>query len=179
MRLTFDVTFPRQRQFLPLLVGAILAAPGTAAAQPVTEAAPLTADVACTASRSDKQFGYRYRYDVALSVRQGKVQRLKLSQRATSKHGDDQGCEIALDDLEQVPAEGSILLRERGVAPNDKPRCTVRITADRKEISIQVGDAAEEGNDCRGGEATMYCSPRSFWAGMIVNRGSKRCRPQL
>lgn len=153
------------------ILGALLAAPDSGNAQ------PLTADIACTARKADRQFGYRYRYDVALSVRQGAVRHFKLSQRAASKQGDDQGCEIDLKDLKQSAADGAIVLREADAKAGGKSRCTIRITADDRQIRIQIGDTAEEGNDCRGGDTVMYCSPRAFWADMIVDRKSSACRP--
>ncbi len=141
------------------------------------EGRPLTADIVCTASKNDRQFGYRYRYDLALTVREGTVRKLKLSQRATSKTGDDQGCAIDLDSLTQVKSDNGILLRETEVAEGGKPRCTIRITANRDRIHVQIGDAGQDGNDCHGGEATMYCSPRSFWSSMVIDRKTKRCKP--
>lgn len=137
----------------------------------------LTADIVCAARKTDRQSGYRYRYDVTLSVRQGTVRRLKLSQRVTSKQGDEQGCQIDLKDLKQTEADGAIMLRESNVDEGDKPRCTVRITTDNQHIRIKIGDTAGERNDCRGGDTVMYCSPRAFWADMIVDRKSSACRP--
>lgn len=157
---------------------ALLMAPAPAGAEPgADDLRRLTADIVCTARKTDRQFGYRYRYNVTLSVRQGAVRRFKLSQRATSKQGDDQGCEIDLNDLKQSAADGAIVLRAADVEENGKSRCTIRITADRKQIRIQIGDTAEVGNDCRGGDNVMYCSPRAFWADMIIDRKSSACRP--
>lgn len=136
----------------------------------------LSVDVACSATKTDRRFSYRYRYDVTLSVHQGTVRRLKLSQRATSKDGDDQGCHIDLADFKQEAAKGAIVLREAD-GDGEKPRCTVRITAEAKQIRIKIGDASEAGNDCRGGDNVMYCSPRAFWADMVVDRKSSACRP--
>lgn len=159
-------------------MAAFLAAPAPAWAAPGSgNARPLTADIVCTARKTDRQFGYRYRYDVTLSVRRGTVRRLVLSQRATSKQGDEQGCRIDLKDLEQAMTDGAIVLREADAEAGGKPRCTVRITADDKQIRIKIGDAAEAGNDCRGGDNVMYCSPRAFWADMVVDRKSSACRP--
>lgn len=145
-------------------------------AAPAGEKAALsTADIVCTARKTDRRFGYRYRYDVTLSVRAGQVRRLALSQQATSKDGDDQGCAIGLDDLKQETGDGAIVLRD--AEGNTKPRCTIRITTEGQQIRIRIGDAAEEGNDCRDGDNVMYCSPRSFWADVIIDRKTSACRP--
>lgn len=145
------------------------------AASPSVDPALSRADIVCTARKTDRRFGYRYRYDVTLSVRDGRVRRFNLSQRATSKDSDDQGCAIGLDDLTQEPGEGGIVLRTgEGDA---KPRCTIRITAEGRQIRVRIGDSAEEGNDCRGGDNVMYCSPRSFWADVVIDRKTSACRP--
>jgi len=45
-------------------------------------------------------------------------------------------------------------------------------------LHAAIGDTTEgEHNDCRGGDDAMYCSPRSFWTDMIVDRKSRTCRP--
>lgn len=177
-RLTSLVAFWRCRARVSIGVSAALLVTGPAYAAPRTnDAGLLTTDVVCTAHKSDRRFGYRYRYDVTLSVLRGSVRRFKLSQRATSKYGDDQGCDIGLDSLKQEADDDTILLRTTTANSLEKPGCTIRIVADRKQIRIQIGDAAEQGNDCRGSDGEMYCSPRSFWADMIVDRKTAACRP--
>lgn len=176
MQLTVGVTFRLHARLCPVwaLAGLLTASVPAQAAPPSADAALSTADIVCTARKTDRRFGYRYRYDVTLSVREGRVRRFKLSQQATSKDGDEQGCSIGLDDLEQAAGDGAIVLRTNGDA---KPRCTIRITAEGRQIRIRIGDAAEEGNDCRGGDNVMYCSPRAFWAEVIIDRKTSACRP--
>ncbi|MCK9908436.1 hypothetical protein MXD81_04810 [Microbacteriaceae bacterium K1510] len=159
------------------LVGILVALVPAHAAPSGEKAALSTADIVCTARKTDRRFGYRYRYDVTLSVRAGQVRRFNLSQRATSKDGDDQGCAIGLDDFKQEAGAGVIVLRDANAKGEAKPRCTIRITTEGQQIRIRIGDAAEEGNDCRGGDNVMYCSPRSFWADVIIDRKTSACRP--
>lgn len=178
MRLTLVVAFWRQVLGAACVLAALLMAPAPARAEPgKDDVRRLTADIVCTARKTDRQFGYRYRDNVTLSVRQGTVRRFVLSQQATSKQGDEQGCRIALEDLKQEAADGAIVLREADAAAGGKSRCIVRITADDKQIRIQLGAAVQEGNDCRGGDNVMYCSPRAFWADMVIDRKRSACRP--
>lgn len=179
MQLTVAVAFERQASLAAwrtgLLAGALMVCVPSHAAPAAEQSALTTGDIVCTARKSDRRFGYRYRYDVTLSVRAGQVRRLKLSQWATSKDGDDHGCAIGLDDLRQETGDGAIVLRDAD--REAKPGCTIRIIAEGGQIRIRIGDAAEEGNDCRGGDKAMYCSPRSFWTDVIIDRKSSTCRP--
>lgn len=127
-------------------------------------------NLSCRTRKDELQFGYSYRYDLSLSLKKGAVAKFTMSQRATSKAGDDQGCEISLDDLKQVPSKSSILLRARDGGDN---ACTIRLVGVGDYVYAHVGD----GNDCRGGEGVAYCSPRSFWSSMVINRKSNTCKP--
>lgn len=149
----------------------VLAAPRTG------QIRPLTADFSCMARKTDRQFGYRYRYDVALSVRDGHVRRFRLAQRATARDGDEQGCSIGLDDLKQEIGGDAIVLRGAGEDGEKKSGCAIRVTADPGQIRIRIGESAEAGADCRGGDNVVYCSPRAFWADMIIDRKTSACRP--
>lgn len=44
-------------------------------------------------------------------------------------------------------------------------------------LDAKIGDSGQDGNDCHGGDAAMYCSPRSFRADMIFDRKVSTCRP--
>lgn len=158
------------------LAGLLMASASAHAAPRGADPALSRADIVCTARKTDRRFGYRYRYDVTLAVRAGRVRRFNLSQRVKSEDGDEQGCAIGLGDLKQEPGNGAIVLRADGDGEG-KPRCTIRITAEGRQIRIRIGDSAEEGNDCRGGDNVMYCSPRSFWADVIIDRKTSACRP--
>ena len=135
----------------------------------------LTGTFRCKAHKTDRQFGYRYSYDLHLQVTKGTVGRLDLSQRATTKAGDDQGCALGLDDLTQMPSPAGLLLKADG--DGDRSRCTVRVIGAGDYLYVKIGDSGQGGNDCHGGDAAMYCSPRSFWADMIFDRKASTCKP--
>jgi len=181
MQLTVAVAFRRQTRLAlwpARLLAGVLMAVVPAHAMPAGEKAALsTTDIVCTARKMDRRFGYRYRYDVTLSVHEGQVRRFKLSQQATAKNGEEQGCAIGLDDLKQEAGNGAIVLRDADADGDTKPRCTIRITTEGGQIRIRIGDTAEQGNDCRGGDNVMYCSPRSFWADVLIDRKTSACRP--
>jgi hypothetical protein len=132
----------------------------------------------CTTKKNDKQFGYIYTHSVDLALTKGVVKSFKAFRGETSAQGDDQSCQIGLDDLKQVPSDAGILLRSNGDDPDaeNAPHCTVRILAAGDYLVVRMGDAGETGNDCRGASDAMYCSPRSFWADMIVNRKTQVCK---
>lgn len=44
-------------------------------------------------------------------------------------------------------------------------------------LDAKIGDSGQDGNDCHGGDAAMYCSPRGFRADMIFDRKASTCRP--
>ena len=133
----------------------------------------------CTAKKNDRQFGYVYTHTVDLFLAKGHVKALSLFRGETSANADDQSCQIGLDDLKQVPSGAGILLRSKGDDPEaeNTPHCTVRILAAGDYLVVRMGDTSETGNECRGAADAMYCSPRSFWADMIVNRKTQVCKP--
>jgi hypothetical protein len=50
------------------------------------------------------------------------------------------------------------------------PHCTIRILAAGDFLFIRTGDTTEDGNECRAAADTMFCSPRSFWTDLIIDR---------
>jgi hypothetical protein len=132
----------------------------------------------CTTKKNDKQFGYIYTHTLDLTLAKGAVKSFTTSRGETSAQGDDQSCSIELGDLERVPSDAGILLRSKGDDPGaeNTPHCTVRILAAGDYLYVKMGDGSEAGNDCRGAADAMYCSPRSFWADMIVERKTQVCR---
>ena len=134
--------------------------------------------VRCTTKKNDKQFGYIYTHSVDMTLSKGTLKSFTTSRGETSAQGDDQSCSIELGDLKRVPSDAGILLRSKGDDPGaeNAPHCTVRILAAGDYLYVQMGDSSETGNDCRGAADAMYCSPRSFWADMIVERKTQLCK---
>ncbi len=131
----------------------------------------------CAATRTDKRFGNISKYALTLGVTNGAIRKLSLAQNTTSKSGGDQGCMIGLDDLKPVKSDVGLLLQTDDLAEDKTPRCTIRFIDVGDYLYVQIGDATAGHNDCRGGEEVAYCSPRQFWADMIVDRKSSTCRP--
>ena len=131
----------------------------------------------CAATRTDKQFGNVSRYALTLGLANGAIRKLSLAQNTVSKSGGDQGCMIGLDDLKPVKSDAGLLLQTDDLAEDRTPRCTIRFIEVGDYLYIQIGDATAGHNDCRGGDEAAYCSPRQFWADMIVNRKSSTCQP--
>jgi hypothetical protein len=98
----------------------------------------------------------------------------------TSKEGDDQSCSVGLGDLKQVPSDAGILLRGKSteaLEATNTQRCTIRIVGEGDALYVEVGDADGGGNDdCKGSGDAMFCSPRSFWTDMIVDRRTQTCK---
>lgn len=137
--------------------------------------AGLTGRFTCATKKVDREFGYTYRHALKLQVSRGAVKAFDVVRGATGKHGEDQACAIALGDLKQERSDAGILMRTKGSAADSGPRCSVRIVGAGDFLYVQMGDWSESGNDCRGDDEAMYCSPRSFWADMIVNRKTRAC----
>jgi hypothetical protein len=134
-------------------------------------------DLQCAATRTDKQFGNVSKYTFNLALANGAVRKLSLAQHTTSKSGGDQGCMIDLGDLKPIRSDVGLLLQTDDLAEDKTPRCTIRFVEVGNYLYVQIGDAAAGHNDCRGGEEVAYCSPRQFWADMIVDRKSSTCQP--
>ncbi len=129
----------------------------------------------CSARTTDRQFGYTYVRELNLRLSKGAVTAFSAEQEAVSKAGDQQDCSIGLEDLAQKPAEGELLLVSKDEVSDAAPRCAIRIVGAGDYLYIQFGGGTD-GNDCRGSDATMFCSPRAFWVPMIVNRMTRACR---
>ena len=141
-----------------------------------------TIDLQCAATRTEKRFGNISKYTLGLGLANGAVRKLSLAQQTTSKSGGDKsgadlGCTIGLDDLKPAKSDVGLLLQTDDLAEDKTPRCTIRLIEVGNYVYVQIGDAAAGHNDCRGGEEVAYCSPRQFWADMIVDRKSSTCQP--
>lgn len=137
--------------------------------------AGLTGRFTCATKKVDRAFGYTYRHSMKLQVTRGAVKAFDIKRGETGTHGEDQACIVALSDMKQEKSDAGILLRSSGSAADSGPRCTIRIVGAGDFLYVQMGDWTESGNDCRGDDGAMYCSPRSFWADMIVNRKTRAC----
>lgn len=129
----------------------------------------------CATKKIDREFGYTYRHILKLEVSRGAVKAFDAQRSAAGPQGEDHACSIALGDLSQASSDAGILLQTRGSSSGAGPRCTVRIVGAGDYLYVQMGDWTESGNDCRGDDEAMYCSLRSFWTGMIVNRKTRAC----
>jgi hypothetical protein len=131
----------------------------------------------CSTKRSDREFGYTYTHSIDLSLSKGRVKRLSLSRDVSSDQGDEQSCQIALGDLNQLRSQAGILLRAKGDHRGNEQHCTIRILPAGDYLVIKTGDASQTGDDCRGVSDTMFCGPRAMWTDLIVNRKTQSCRP--
>lgn len=129
----------------------------------------------CATKKVDREFGYTYRHTLKLQVSRGAVKAFDVVRGATGSHGEDQACTIALGDLKQERSDAGILMRSNGSGAATGSRCTIRLIGAGDYLYVQMGDWTESGNDCRGDDGAMYCSPRSFWADMIVHRTTHAC----
>jgi hypothetical protein len=55
-------------------------------------------------------------------------------------------------------------------------RTAVQSLMEEDTLWIRFGDSSEEANDCRGVASTMFCSPRTFWNDVILDRRTQKCR---
>jgi len=130
----------------------------------------------CSYRHRDAQFGYTYTHRIDLALAKGRVARLSLFRSEKGDGGEDQNCQIDLGDLKQARAETGILLRARGDRADGEQHCTIRILPAGDYLVIKTGDPGQNGDDCRAAGDAMFCSPRSFWADLIVNRNTQTCR---
>ena len=131
----------------------------------------------CSTTHNDREFGYSYTHSIDLALAKGRVKRLSLIRGVTSDGGDEQSCQIDLGDFKQLRAQAGILLRAKGDHEGDEQHCSIRILPAGDYLVVKTGDSSQTGDDCRGVSDTMFCSPRSMWADLIVNRKTQRCRP--
>ena len=129
----------------------------------------------CATKKVDRQFGYIYRHGLTLEVSRGAVKAFDTKRGEVSRDGGEQMCSIALDSVKQVKSDVGILLRAGEAADDGSPQCTIRIVGTGDYLYVQMGDSTESGNDCRSSDEAMYCSPRSFWTSMVLNRKTRAC----
>ncbi len=130
----------------------------------------------CTARRRDTQFGYSTTQRLALALSKGRVKGLTMSRTGKSGDGDGQSCRIALKNLKQQPTPVGVLLRARADRSTSEQHCTIRIYGAGDYLVVRTGDASQAGDDCRGAGRATFCSPRSFWADIVVNRRTQACK---
>ena len=128
----------------------------------------------CSVKSRDADFGSRSKESLDLTLKGGRVKALKLSLDEKNEGGDSQSCALALSDLRQVPAAAGITLKAR--QNGGEHRCTVRLFAAGDYLVARIGDPSQTGDDCRGAGSEMFCSPRAFWLGLVVNRQSQTCK---
>jgi hypothetical protein len=105
------------------------------------------------------------------------MSKFSLAQHITSKSGVDSGCMIELGDLKPARSDVGLLLQTDDLAEDKTPRCTIRLIEAGNYLFVQIGDVTAKNNNCRGGEEVAYCSPRQYWADMIIDRKSSACQP--
>ncbi len=127
----------------------------------------------CSTKRSDPQFGYTYTQSLHLALASGRVKGLSMTRKERSE-GDEQSCRIAMGDLKQQPSPVGILLRAK--ADRGGQHCTIRLYRAGDYLVIRAGNPSQACDDCRGAGDAMFCSPRSFWADLVVNRKTQVCR---
>jgi hypothetical protein len=133
--------------------------------------------VQCAAAKTDKRFGYTYKYSLAMAMSGGTMSTFVLNQQSATKEDGEQACSIGLPDLKPAKSDVGFLLQTGDLADDKTHRCTIRLVKVGDYIYVQVGDPTMSQNDCRGGDEVMYCSPRQSWADMVVDRKTSTCQP--
>lgn len=130
----------------------------------------------CSTKRSDTQFGYTYTHSLNLALAGGQVKGLSMARKEHSEDGEEQSCQITMGDLKQVPSPVGVLLRAKADRAKAERHCTIRLYRAGDYLVIRTGNPGQAGDDCRGAGDEMFCSPRSFWADLVVNRKTQICR---
>lgn len=139
----------------------------------------LSGQFRCSAKNLDPKFGYTFQRSLNLTVVKGAVKEIGVVNGSKWRDDDPQQCSIDTSDVQQIASDVGILLRAHGDEPeagNDAGTCTLRVVGTADYLYIQVGDFTEPTNDCRGVGTTMFCSPRSGWGDLVVDRKTQRCR---
>jgi hypothetical protein len=137
--------------------------------------AGLTTSASCAAREPGSMRGYTFKWNASLAIAHGRVKSLDSTQGSFGP--DEQTCSISLDDLEQIRSADGILLRLKGAPKDDPSVCTVRILGDNDTLWIRFGDKPEEGDNCRGTDDMMLCTPRGFWSDLVIDRHTNQCTP--
>jgi hypothetical protein len=134
-------------------------------------------DLKCAATRTDRRSGDTAKYTLALTLANGAMSRFSMAQHITARSGVDNACMMDLGDLKPLRSDVGLLLGTSDLAEDGTPRCTIRLIEAGDYLFVQIGDVTAKDNDCRGGEEIAYCSPRQYWADLIVDRKSSACQP--
>ncbi len=127
----------------------------------------------CAVRARDTDFGTRTKESLDLTLKAGRVKALNLSLVEKTQGGEAQSCRLDLSDLKQVPTPVGILLHARGDRPSSEHHCSVRLFAAGDYLVTRIGDSSQENDDCR---AAQFCTPRTFWLGLVVNRQTQVCK---
>jgi hypothetical protein len=130
----------------------------------------------CTVRARDADFGTRTKQSLDLTLKAGRVKALSLSLDEKTQGGEAQSCQLDLSDLKQVPVTVGILLRARGDRASGEHHCSVRLLPAGDYLVTRIGDSSQENDDCRGAGNTQFCTPRTFWLGLVVNRQTQVCK---
>ncbi len=137
----------------------------------------------CTLKERDAVNRYTYQWKLKIAVSKGVVKAFDSTQESFGDDKDEQRCTIDLSDLKQVKSGLGILLKAGGGESDnredgdaDEKECAVRILGNADILWVRIGDSSAGGNDCRGLDSTMFCSPRAFWNDIIVDRRTQKCK---
>lgn len=139
--------------------------------------ASLDGKFSCSVKKVEKGIGPSY-HEIDLRIAKGQVTRFTNNRGITPKGEGTQSCSMDMEALSQIKSDSGILLKSKktDAASQDERRCTVRIVGDGRHLFVQMGDWTEQNNDCRRMDDEMYCSPRAFWADIIVDQTTGTCK---
>lgn len=140
--------------------------------------AGFSGDFKCSEYHTDKKYGYTYDRSAHVTLINGKVTRLDLTQESKGQDGDSQGCYIGLKDLKQLSGGPGVLLRGDGDDPaqKDTEHCTIHVVGNANFVYVSPGDVTEDHNDCKGAADVMFCSPRANFGDFLIDK-SGMCKP--
>jgi hypothetical protein len=130
----------------------------------------------CAAKRRDGEFGFTTNHSLDVTFAKGRIAAFSMAREQHSDDGDDQSCSISRGSFRQLPAPVGILLRAKADSSRSGQHCTIRIYRAGDYLVVRTGDPSQAGDDCRGAGDTKFCSPRSFWADIVVNRKTQVCK---
>jgi hypothetical protein len=138
--------------------------------------ANVSGDFRCSEKHTDHKYGYVYTRSAQVSIRNGAVTHLDLAQESKGTDGDSQGCYIGIKDFKQVPGGGGVTLRAKSDTPDSALHCTLHVAGNADFVYVSPGDLSQTGNDCKGADDVMFCSPRADWGDFLIDK-SGVCKP--